>query len=116
MTKGQRPTEFNIASGQFSALAMFVSIIVFCTSADEEGCLCLPRSVTRYSAVQILVTNKDRLVGWPFEDVGRGKLRGAGLGDRIQSEGNPHWDSIQTMSRKATRMYYERLFDIQLKL
>ena len=95
---------------------MFVSIIVFCTSADEEGCLCLPRSVTRYSAVQILVTNKDRLEGWPFEDVGRGKLRGGGLGDRIQSEGNPHWDSMQKMSRKTTRMYYERLFDIQLKL
>ena len=35
----------------------------------------------------MLVTNIDRLVGWPFEDVGRGKLRDGGLGDRIQSEG-----------------------------
>ena len=39
--------------------------------------------------VQTLVTNIDRLVGWPFEDVGRGKLRDGGLGDRIQSGGNP---------------------------
>ena len=55
--------------------------------------------------MQILVTNIDRLVGWPFEDVGRGKLRDGGLGDRIQSEGtHTRWrrvrrDSIQKTSR-----------------
>ena len=56
--------------------------------------------------MQIVVANIDRLVGWPFEDVGRGMLRDGGLGDRIQSEENPstHWrrvrrDSMQKVSR-----------------
>ena len=40
-----------------------------------------------YPAVQILVTNTDKLLGWPFEEVGREELRDGGLGDRIQSEG-----------------------------
>ena len=54
----------------------------------------------------MLVTNIDRLVGWPFEDVGRGKQhRGGGLRDRIQSEGNPHWDPIRK-NKSSTQMVF----------
>ena len=49
-----------------------------------------------YPAVQILVTNTDKLLGWPFEEVGREELRDGGLGDRIQSEGDPHWSTVGT--------------------
>ena len=46
--------------------------------------------------MQILVTNTDKLLGWPFEEVGREELRDGGLGDRIQSEGDPHWSTVGT--------------------
>ena len=72
-----------------------------------------------YPAVQILVTNTDKLLGWPFEEVGREELRDGGLGDRIQSEGNPstHWrrdrrDSMQKVSRTIStpqRQYFEQI-------